>query len=95
MGFVDEIIQDDWPEGYQLASAMNFRFQQVVATPMEQVSIVRVTVVIEITVTQLCFTGRQHYQQRGHEADDGHDALEPRKTTECTTVAEVQVLPGC
>ncbi|CAB3410532.1 unnamed protein product [Caenorhabditis bovis] len=27
----------EWPEGYQLASAMNFRFQQVVATPMEQV----------------------------------------------------------
>ncbi|PIC53922.1 hypothetical protein B9Z55_000034 [Caenorhabditis nigoni] len=29
--------KDDWAEGYQLASAMNFRFQQVVATPMEQV----------------------------------------------------------
>ncbi|CAI5438667.1 unnamed protein product [Caenorhabditis angaria] len=29
--------KDEWPEGYQLASAMNFRFQQVVATPMEQV----------------------------------------------------------
>ncbi|CAD6189809.1 unnamed protein product [Caenorhabditis auriculariae] len=29
--------KEEWPEGYQLASAMNFRFQQVVATPMEQV----------------------------------------------------------
>lgn len=29
--------KEEWAEGYQLASAMNFRFQQVVATPMEQV----------------------------------------------------------
>lgn len=28
-------LQSDWPEGYQLASAMNFRFPQCVPTPLK------------------------------------------------------------
>ena len=27
---ISSIIQDDWPEGYQLAAAMNFKFMQMV-----------------------------------------------------------------
>lgn len=27
------MFQDDWPEGYQLAAAMNFKFQQCVPIP--------------------------------------------------------------
>lgn len=29
--------KEDWPEGYKLAAAMNFRFQQAQAIPMEQI----------------------------------------------------------
>ncbi|XP_062335461.1 serine/threonine-protein kinase MAK isoform X3 [Osmerus eperlanus] len=32
---VDEIFKSDWPEGYQLASAMNFRFPQCVPTHLK------------------------------------------------------------
>ncbi len=28
-------LQSDWPEGYQLAAAMNFRFPQCVPTPLK------------------------------------------------------------
>eukprot|EP00795_Rhopilema_esculentum_P007464 gene7464-13235_t len=28
--------KDDWPEGYQLAAAMNFKFPQMVSTPLKQ-----------------------------------------------------------
>ena len=30
-------LQEDWPEGYQLAAAMNFRFPQCVQVPFRQV----------------------------------------------------------
>ena len=29
------LFQEDWPEGYQLASKMNFRFPQTVAVPLK------------------------------------------------------------
>lgn len=31
------LLQDDWPEGYQLAAAMNFKFQQTVSTPFSTI----------------------------------------------------------
>lgn len=32
-----QLLQDDWPEGYQLAVAMNFKFQQCVPIPFATV----------------------------------------------------------
>ncbi|VDN02166.1 unnamed protein product [Thelazia callipaeda] len=56
-----KIVTEEWPEGYQLAIEMNFRFQQCVATPFAAIVSAASDVGLKLMAVHIGFETSSHY----------------------------------